>query len=98
MDYTLSLTSLVSPPESDWVQGVPEFDLHLVSPLLQVEGVWLATERQRGVATGGGIWQQAEGWEGCGSRSGTSGLLIQYNCMCFVFYWNCFSPSLLNMR
>ena len=81
VDYSLSLTSVVSPPESDWIQGVPEFDLHVVSPLLRCSpgrGVWLGC-RQRvcGLAAGckqrglqaEGVWLgrlQAEGvWLGC---------------------------------
>lgn len=31
LNYSLSLTHLVSPPESEWIQDYPEFDLHVVS-------------------------------------------------------------------
>lgn len=40
--YSLSLMGLVSPPEQDWVQGYPEFDLHVVEGLV---GTFIANTR-----------------------------------------------------
>lgn len=37
LNYTLSLNYIISPPENEWQNGYPSFDMHVVS----MEGVWL---------------------------------------------------------
>ena len=55
LNYTLSLNYLLSPPESDWIDGYPGFDLHVVS----LKGVWL----------GCGFTQLWNRWRGSWGRS-----------------------------
>ena len=31
LNYSLSLEYIISPPESDWINGYPAFDVHVVS-------------------------------------------------------------------
>jgi len=61
LNYSLSLEYIISPPESDWVNGYPSFDVHVVEGIV---GTYIANRKTPGSQYGatvisfdkGGAW------------------------------------------